>query len=104
MKGVALHINEQKRRMENVGKIGQWQETIADWKVCGVPYDRGGYVVYYDRGGYVVYPMTGVGMWGVGMSARHDRGGYVVYPMTGVWYCTVHYRSDWYYHGNCSPG
>lgn len=32
MKGVAMLINEQKRRMENVGKIGQWQETIVDWK------------------------------------------------------------------------
>ena len=33
MKGVAMLINEQKRRMENAGKIGQWQETITDWKV-----------------------------------------------------------------------
>ena len=33
MKDVAMLINEQKRRMENIGKIGQWQETIENWKV-----------------------------------------------------------------------
>ena len=34
MKEVALLINDQKRRMENIGKIGRWQETIDGWKVC----------------------------------------------------------------------
>ena len=33
MKEVAMLINEQKRRMENIGKIGRWQETIESWKV-----------------------------------------------------------------------
>lgn len=34
MKEVAMLINDQKRRMENIGKIGRWQETIDGWKVC----------------------------------------------------------------------
>ena len=34
MKEVAMHINEQKRRMENIGKIGRWQLSIDGWKVC----------------------------------------------------------------------
>lgn len=34
MKEVALQINEQKRRMENIGKIGLWQMSIDSWKVC----------------------------------------------------------------------
>ncbi len=34
MREVALHINEMKRRMENIGKIGRWQATIEGWKVC----------------------------------------------------------------------
>ena len=34
MRDVAMLINEQKRRMENIGKIGRWQETIENWKVC----------------------------------------------------------------------
>ena len=33
MKEVALLINERKRRMENIGKAGVWQETIENWKV-----------------------------------------------------------------------
>ena len=34
MKEVAMQINEQKRRMENIGKIGVWQLSIDNWKVC----------------------------------------------------------------------
>lgn len=34
MREVAMHINETKRRMENIGKIGRWQESIEGWKVC----------------------------------------------------------------------
>ena len=34
MKQVAMHINEGKRRLENIGRIGKWQETIENWKVC----------------------------------------------------------------------
>ena len=34
MKEVAMLINEQKRRIENMGKIGCWQKTIDGWKVC----------------------------------------------------------------------
>ena len=33
MRQVAMQINEQKRRMENIGKIGRWQESIENWKV-----------------------------------------------------------------------
>ena len=33
MKDVAMLINEQKRRIENMGKIGCWQKTIEGWKV-----------------------------------------------------------------------
>lgn len=33
MKEVAMLINEYKRRMDNIGKIGRWQETIENWKV-----------------------------------------------------------------------
>ena len=33
MKEVAMQINEQKRRMENIGKIGVWQLSIDNWKV-----------------------------------------------------------------------
>jgi hypothetical protein len=33
MKEVAMLINEQKRRIENMGKIGCWQRTIDGWKV-----------------------------------------------------------------------
>ena len=33
MKDVAMLINEQKRRIENMGKIGCWQRTIEGWKV-----------------------------------------------------------------------
>lgn len=33
MKEVAMLINEQKRRIENMGKIGCWQKTIDGWKV-----------------------------------------------------------------------
>ena len=33
MKDVAMLINERKRRMENIGKIGHWQYSIVDWKV-----------------------------------------------------------------------
>ena len=40
MKEVAMFINEDKRRMENIGKIGMWQETIDNWKVC--PFRVGG--------------------------------------------------------------
>lgn len=29
-----MQINEQKRRMENIGKIGLWQMSIDSWKVC----------------------------------------------------------------------
>lgn len=35
MKDVAMLINEQKRRIENMGKIGVWQKTIEGWKVRG---------------------------------------------------------------------
>ena len=38
MKQVALHINEQKRRMENIGKIGKWQEGIDNWKVSSATF------------------------------------------------------------------
>lgn len=37
MKGVAMLINEQKRRIENMGKIGCWQRTIEGWKVSALP-------------------------------------------------------------------
>ena len=33
MREVAMLINEQKRRMENIGKIGLWQQSIDGWKV-----------------------------------------------------------------------
>ena len=36
MKEVAMLINEQKRRIENMGKIGCWQKTIDGWKVSSV--------------------------------------------------------------------
>ena len=36
MRDVAILINERKRRMENVGMIGFWQETIESWKVSTV--------------------------------------------------------------------
>ena len=35
MKEVALLINEQKRRIENMGKIGAWQKSIEGWKASG---------------------------------------------------------------------
>ena len=34
MRQVATHINESKRRLENIGRIGKWQESIDGWKVC----------------------------------------------------------------------
>lgn len=33
MRQVATHINEGKRRLENIGRIGKWQESIDGWKV-----------------------------------------------------------------------
>ena len=33
MRQVATHINEGKRRLENIGRIGMWQESIDGWKV-----------------------------------------------------------------------
>ena len=33
MRLVATHINEGKRRLENIGRIGKWQEGIDGWKV-----------------------------------------------------------------------
>lgn len=41
MKEVAMQINEQKRRMENIGKIGLWQMSIDSWKVCDMSEDIG---------------------------------------------------------------
>jgi Rho guanine nucleotide exchange factor 4 len=32
MRQVATHINEGKRRLENIGRIGKWQEGIDGWK------------------------------------------------------------------------
>lgn len=36
MKDVAMLINEQKRRIENIGKIGSWQRSIDGWKVSSI--------------------------------------------------------------------
>ena len=38
MKEVAMLINEQKRRIENMGKIGVWQMSIDGWKVRKVTF------------------------------------------------------------------
>jgi len=48
MKEVALLINEQKRRIENMGKIGVWQRSIEGWKVNGVYRGRGGGAEWWE--------------------------------------------------------
>ena len=33
MTGVAMVINERKKRMEDISKVSLWQETVENWKV-----------------------------------------------------------------------
>ena len=49
MRQVAMQINEQKRRMENIGKIGRWQEGIENWKVRQAGRDHTHSLVHVSR-------------------------------------------------------
>lgn len=34
MRGVAVLINERKRRMESLEKLASWQQRVEGWEVC----------------------------------------------------------------------
>lgn len=33
MKGMAVMINERKRKMESIEKLARWQDSVQDWEV-----------------------------------------------------------------------